>query len=461
MAEITEQISSSADDGYCAGTNFYPSRTYAIFGDSGSGVSNNAFFRFSGVNIPNGAEIISAELQFKSAGDYSTTVCNVNIFFENADDPSAPVSVSDYNGRSLTDAVAWNGVGSWSADGWYPSPDVSEILQAVVNREGWSPGNDIIAYVKNNSSSSGAYRVPRTIDIGSTEAAKLVIQYLNVEYAETYQDSTGVGDATEGISLTDGIGGAVNLNDNVDGSTLNEILQESIGISDEIEPFFEYDGKEVEAAGLSVVAIYSSEINAIIENISGFGDHLDAFNWSEWLTNNLDRAVARYYCTITGSADGETDIEVPISSFQARKQTGSSTYLSVVIPGIDYLDAISARANGEMVIEMAYLIGGVESIREEILRADIEQINYYRGTGSRSVTLIGHFAQTFVAKETRLYNPVYAQRADGDLSYRFAVPDLYVNPGDTVRVGDDAFTADAVLYMVSAGGGQTVMEVQE
>lgn len=235
-------------------------------------------------------------------------------------------------------------------------------------------------------------------------------------------DDVGIGDAVAGFSLTDEIG-------------------ETSGVVDAI------DG-------------YKETGDDPIADISGFGDSADAFNWTEWLSKNRDQAVARWYCTITGSADGTTDIEVPISSFQAQKRSGYSTYLSVVIPGVAYADAIADRANGEIVIEMAYLLGGVESIREEIIRAELEQINPYEGPLSRSITLIGHKEQTFASQVSRVNDPIYKYRADGRVGYRFATPDPYLNPGDTAQVGDDEFTVATISYIVSAEG-QTVMEVRE
>jgi len=478
MAEITEQIAASGDDGHTYSTTLVANVNYAFVGYDGS-YTYNQFFRFGAVSIPAGVTILSAKLQIKSYGNYSAGACNANIYFEAADNPAAPTTKAQYDGRALTDAVAWSSIGSWSTDQWYDSPDLTSILQAVIDRGGWAEDQAVIAYVKNNSSSSGAYRGAKTRDAGAEEGAKLVVVYGiggtsadGSKFGETVAvimtaekslaDSGSVADTVDGQSLTDSIADQAAVGDTIDAVSFGGYLVDGAGIGDAVSSDgTESSADETDSAGIADAVAGGYEIEAALADGCGIGDSADAFSWTDWLTENLARAVARYYCTITGAADGETDIEVPISSFQARKQTGATTYLSIVIPGIDYLDAISARANGEMVVEMAYLIDGVESIREEILRADIEQINYYQGTGSRSVTLIGHFSQTFVAKETRIYNPVYAQRADGDLSYRFAVPDLYVNPGDTVRVGDDAFTADAVLYMVSAGGGQTVMEVQE
>lgn len=64
-----------------------------------------------------------------------------------------------------------------------------------------------------------------------------------------------------------------------------------------------------------------------------------------------DGALIRYYLTVTGAADGLDDIEIPMSSFQARRRSGEPTYLSVVIPGLDHAEAIAARSNGTIRVD--------------------------------------------------------------------------------------------------------------
>jgi hypothetical protein len=317
-----------------------------------------------------------------------------------------------------------------------------------------------MAHVVDNASSTSAGRICYGYNHGADKAAKLVITYTTPQTADI-SDQSGANDTVESFSLTDSIADQAGAGDATEGYDYKGILDDGAAANDAIGATAEIDAALSDQVGIADQVSGDAEIEAALSDGAGGGDSADALNWTEWLTDNLDRSVVRYYCTITGAADGTTDIEVPISSFQARKRSGYSTYLSVVVPGVAYADAIDARPNGDIVIDMAYLISGVESQREEIVRAEIEQINIQEGPGSRSITLIGHKDQTFIAKESRLYDPVYKARTDGSLSYRFAVPDLWLNPGDTAQVGSDEFTVDTVVMMVSAGGGQTTMEVQE
>ncbi len=63
-------------------------------------------------------------------------------------------------------------------------------------------------------------------------------------------------------------------------------------------------------------------------------------------TDGAIPGIIVYICTLTGSQDATTDVEIPISSFQARLRTADPTYLSVVVPGFDYADRINNRPNG-------------------------------------------------------------------------------------------------------------------
>lgn len=117
-----------------------------------------AFFRFTGLTIPAGSTITACTINFLAAATLSATTCNVKIQAIAADSATAPVDAADGNGRSLTTAnVTWS-PGSQTADTEYSTPDLSAVLQEVVNRGGWASGNNVVFYLQDNSSSSGAYR---------------------------------------------------------------------------------------------------------------------------------------------------------------------------------------------------------------------------------------------------------------------------------------------------------------
>jgi hypothetical protein len=236
---------------------------------------------------------------------------------------------------------------------------------------------------------------------------------------------------------------------------------DEFGLSDWTDAFFP-DDEILDGFGVDdhIDAGYEFNAPADAEDL-GISDFTDALNWSEFLRDNKDLFVITYFCTLTGAADGEADAVLPIQSFQARKRDGEDTYVSAVIPGIDYLDEISDRPNGQIVIEMAYFSGGSELLREEILRVDLENVRYDKGARSRAVTISGHRTESFAVNLVDLEKPSYKYLSEGKLRYRFPIPNPWLNPGDTCRVlsEGDEFRVDYITYIVS--DAQKFMEVSE
>ncbi len=70
---------------------------------------------------------------------------------------------------------SWDGA-TWEADAWYESPDIGSLIQEVIDRPGWSPGNAIvIAYVA--SDYDGSDRKLWAYEGSPAKAAELVIVY--------------------------------------------------------------------------------------------------------------------------------------------------------------------------------------------------------------------------------------------------------------------------------------------
>lgn len=468
MPSIEIQVSASGNDWFTKNDGTFGSTGEVIYLGAAN-VGYNGGWRFEDVTIPTGVDITSAVVKFRAYQYGTSPTVNLICQFEDADNPTAPTSKTDNDGRPRTDYVAWNSLPSWSWGVWYSTPSLASILQDIIDRPGWDSGNAINFFILDFGSSTGATRSVCAWDqkyeniepfnlLTESYAAKLLVSY---DVFPPLPDEITADDSIDAFNLTDTLSGHAQAGDEVDWQTVG-ISAEGISANDSAAAEYEWHAPLIDAAGISDVVANDAEIETAAADAAEANDSTDGFNWTAWQTANIDRAVVRYYCTITGAPDLTTDIEVPISSFQARKQAGYSTYVSAIIPGMAYDAEIAARPNGEIVIEMAYLINGAESLREEILRADIKQINTYEGPRSRSLNIIGYKDQTFASKVSRIYNPIYqSQLADGSHLFRFAAIDMYLSPGDTAHVGDDSFAVDAVAYSVSAGGGQTRMEVQE
>jgi hypothetical protein len=162
-------------------------------------------------------------------------------------------------------------------------------------------------------------------------------------------------------------------------------------------------------------------------------------------------AIIRYFCILTGTADGTTDLTLPMASFQARRRSGDPTYLSVVIPTVDYAAQIAARPNGTLKIQQAYEQNGVIKQTETIMETSLDEVNPDEGGTNQSTTLTGYSTSTYSPKSITLSGVTYRSTRGGKYNYRLAKPYIFLNPGDTVTFSDDgvSFVIDTMSYFIN------------
>ena len=175
----------SADDGQWSHnslgeeTGFNNTGTSTEFGlDNASGQDQtNAFYRFDGLRIPAGSTVLSANLVFTPFSANSTNTVTVDIVAVDEDDASAPSTFAAAEALARTTAVvAWTPVPSWviSPLSLETSPDISTVIQEVIDRPGWVEGNAIVMLVENNGSGSMAFRASCSFE-AQCEATRLEI----------------------------------------------------------------------------------------------------------------------------------------------------------------------------------------------------------------------------------------------------------------------------------------------
>lgn len=129
--------------------------------------------RFPDLQIPQGATITDARLDVSSASD-SLSTTNLVIHAEDTEN-SAPFAGDTNNisqrNRSYT-SVNWNAIPEWDDDGNYETPDLSSLLQLVVNKPGWCGGNAMGLIIKGSGE-----RLIDAYDGGSGTSPKLRVSY--------------------------------------------------------------------------------------------------------------------------------------------------------------------------------------------------------------------------------------------------------------------------------------------
>lgn len=112
--------------------------------------------RFQGVNIPAGASIISASIDF-TAEDSHGEETNLTVVGHAADD-SPSIGTNNYYLRDLpktTASVDWSPE-SWHIGNLYTSPDLKSVVQEIVDRDGWC-GGQALSFVVSGDGERRAY----------------------------------------------------------------------------------------------------------------------------------------------------------------------------------------------------------------------------------------------------------------------------------------------------------------
>jgi len=115
-----------------------------------------------------------------------------------ADDADA---FDDRYANHTTAMVNWDDIGSWTAESEYDSPDISSVIQEIVNRAGWASGNDLVLFWEDfdgrSSKALNVWRSAHSYDGDTTKAPLLTIDYkAAVPYYQTITDIIGMVDTT-------------------------------------------------------------------------------------------------------------------------------------------------------------------------------------------------------------------------------------------------------------------------
>lgn len=136
--------------------------------------------RFQQVNIPQGATITSARVNFIAAASHSTTDnLQLRVRAENVDDAQPfTTGTGDLSLRSKTSAEElWSPEADWTVDESITGPDVTDLVQEVVSRSGWCGNNSLAIYLEPTSGSPAGSRLSYAFDSTLQQHAELVVSY--------------------------------------------------------------------------------------------------------------------------------------------------------------------------------------------------------------------------------------------------------------------------------------------
>ncbi len=178
-SSMSLRIAGSDDDveENTSGTVNFTSSDLELVDDPGTSANDQVIgLRFTNLAIPQGATIESASIQF-TTDEVSTGVSSLTLQIEAADNASAFTSAAfNVSSRSLVGSSVnwspgdWNTIGEATAT--QKTPELKTLLQEVINRGGWAPGNAVVFSI-----TGSGRRTAFAYDGSSGQAPLLEIEY--------------------------------------------------------------------------------------------------------------------------------------------------------------------------------------------------------------------------------------------------------------------------------------------
>ena len=209
------------------------------YGSGGAG--QKVGIRFTGIDIPPGAIITGAYLEFYT-DEKGNAATSLRIRGEDTDDAAGFANVkNDISSRRTTEAsTAWK-PNSWSDIGANGSdqctPDLSAIVQEIVARPGWETGNDL-AFIISGSGS----RTAEAFEGAPGRAPVLHIEWIPGDAPPGGTDTTPPTVAMKGPAEGSDVSGVITLSatasDNVGVTGVQFFLDgDSVGSLDKSDPY--------------------------------------------------------------------------------------------------------------------------------------------------------------------------------------------------------------------------------
>lgn len=177
VPELVVSVSQSSDDAHEVSGVVTLDANSLVLSQGTNTVTSG--FRFQNVNIPQGATISSASLIFVSDSN-NIPVTTMQISGElTTNSATFDTTASNISNRTLTtNNVTWNTANEFpNVDEQISTPDLTAVLQEIVDQPGWCGGNAASFIVSSSSADPASGRLAEAIDSGNGKAPQLVIEY--------------------------------------------------------------------------------------------------------------------------------------------------------------------------------------------------------------------------------------------------------------------------------------------
>ena len=140
--------------------------------------------RYKNIEIHGGADILDAYIVVTAQLDSAGTDVESYISAEDVNNPgnfsgNTATSFDKRYANNTTAMVKWSDSSGWKKGEEYESPDISTVIQEIVDRPGWKSGNSVVIFWEDfgNDSDPSACRICYSYEGSHSRAAKLYIKY--------------------------------------------------------------------------------------------------------------------------------------------------------------------------------------------------------------------------------------------------------------------------------------------
>ena len=205
---VDRTISADADDVMVDSSGFHSTTTgnlwFGVWNDSGTIKDESLYLRFTNITVPVGATVTNAYVTMRLDDHYGSADDTATVRLANVDDAQVPWSYSAFTSMARTTQTAsWPMIANWPWDTQAQSPDLTALVQAVVDRPGWASGNAVGVFVEDPTPGTStndwgfvAY------DINPSRAATIHIEYTVPGSAGPTTDTAYIGD-WQHVTVTD------------------------------------------------------------------------------------------------------------------------------------------------------------------------------------------------------------------------------------------------------------------
>ena len=190
MTAFSHQLTAGGDDvGHGHTHGFTATDAAPEIGETAGVIWSGMGFRFTLTGIPRSAVISNAKVDINPRTSSSGTVCRIRILAEATDDAAQLTTNAEWDTAFAAATVAkvdWNPVPAWTIDVIESTPDISAIVQEVVNRSGWVAGNHIQIFIDDSDEQRSDDNADRQVDSveSSGTAATLTFDWVPGEETE-------------------------------------------------------------------------------------------------------------------------------------------------------------------------------------------------------------------------------------------------------------------------------------